>query len=138
MAWLHAAPKRNDKDDKPPSRFKTLKDGDPLKDLPEINEYYAICFQLSGMFLTGAMGIIPLTWAELDSFVSRSAYPLSGFEAENIITMSREYCNFSHKAKELGCAPPYNNNSLYNDEDSLDAMRDKVARQWESFESKLK
>ncbi len=90
------------------------------------------------MFLTGAMGIIPLTWVELDAFISRSGYPLSGFEAENIITMSREYCNFSHKAKELGCAPPYNSGVSFNDDNSLDAMREKVARQWESFESKLK
>lgn len=108
MAWLHAAPKRHKKDDDPTSRAESLDDDNPAKSLPEINGYLAKCFHLSGVCLSGGMGINALTWAEIDSFVNRSGYPLTGWESEQIILMSRAYVNYSHKAKELSCPSPFN------------------------------
>lgn len=88
------------------------------------------------MFSSSGMGATPLTWVELDAFISRSGYHLTGFEAEQIMRMSRDYCSFSHRAKELGCPPPYSE-AITDDEDALEKMRAKVARQWEDFGAKL-
>ena len=55
--------------------------------------------------------------------------------------MSRAYCNMSHKAKEKACVAPYSESTLdelYDNEDRLQGMRDKVARQFEGFASGLK
>ncbi len=67
------------------------------------------------------MAIAALTWSEIDSFIARSAYPLTGWESEQIISMSRTYVNFSHKAKEAGCPAPYN--PAAKDEDAMEAAR---------------
>lgn len=136
MAWLHAAPKRNDKDENPKSRVNTLADGHPAKHLPEIDGYISLCFELSGFCLNGSMGAIPLTWSEVNSFCNGSGYPLNGWESEQIIKMSRAYCYMLSKGKKLGCPPPYQEG--IDEEDALQEMRDRVARQWESFETKLK
>lgn len=77
------------------------------------------------------MSMVPLTWQEVDSFVNRSGYKLNGWESEQIITMSRVYCSFSQDAKELGCPPPYQEGEIIID--SMDEIRDKVAKQWELF-----
>ena len=141
MAWLHAAPKANDKDTNTRSRLELLPDEHPAKVLPEIPEFFGMLFQLSGVCLTGAMSVTPLTWQEVQSFSLQSAYKLSGWQSEQLITMSRAYCNMSHKAKEKSCTAPYSESTLdelYDNEDRLEAMRDKVAKQFEGFASGLK
>lgn len=121
MAWLHAAPKRHKNDDDPASRAESLGDDDPAKSLPEINGYLSKCFQLSGICLSGGMGLNALTWTEVDAFANRSGYPLNGWESEQIILMSRAYVNYSHKAKELNCPSPFN--LAANDEDAMEVNR---------------
>lgn len=121
MAWLHGSPKRHKNDESPKSRAELLDDDDPAKSLPEINGYLSKCFMLSGVCLSGGMAIAPLTWVEVDSFVNRSAYPLTGWESEQIILMSRAYVNYSHKAKDLGCPSPFN--LAANDEDAKEINR---------------
>ena len=47
----------------------------------------------------------------------------------------------SHKAKEKACTAPYSESTLdelYDNEDRLEAMRDKVAKQFKGFASGLK
>lgn len=116
MAWLNAKPKRHKNDEKPKSRFEILKDNDPAKALPETNRYIVDCFELAGVCLSGDMSITPLTWSEVESFVNCSERPLTGWESEQIILMSRDYIVYSHKAKDLGCPSPFN--LAANDEDA--------------------
>ena len=82
------------------------------------------------------MGAIPLTWSEVHSFIKSSGYPLNGFEAEQIIKMSRDYCCMLSKAKKLGYPAPYSEG--FDDEDKRQAMRDRVSAQWDSFSTNVK
>ena len=135
LAWLHSAPKRNKNDESPPARMVRLKEGDPARKLPETDIYLSRCFQLSGLFSSNGMGISPLSWVELSAFTKLSGYALTGWEAEQVITMSQVYCNMHNKAKILGCPAPYLDN--ISTEESKKLVRDKVSKQWESFEKKL-
>lgn len=136
MAWLHSAPKKHDKDSNPKPRFHSLPVGHQARALPEINDYMSLCFELSGYCLNGSMGAIPLTWSEVDSFCNRSGYSLQGWETEQLIQMSRDYCYMLSKGAKIGCPPPYQEG--ISDEDALQQMRDRVAKQWESFGDNLK
>jgi len=135
LAWLHSAPKRHDKDDNPPSRLRSLTDDSPAKALPDADDYITMCFDLSGMCLSGAMGAVPLTWQEVGAFIRHSGYSLDGWEAEQVIKMSMSYCSMLSKANKLGCPPPYQKGIT--SEDAKQAMRDRVSAQWDAFEKKL-
>lgn len=67
------------------------------------------------------MGMTALSWSEMDAFCNRSGYPLSGWESEQIILMSRAYCRMSHDAREVGCPAPYN--LAAEDEDAQEVNR---------------
>lgn len=121
MAWLKAAPKRHKKDEDPKSRFESLDDDNPSKSLPEADTYLIKCFRLIGLFLDVGMGRYTLTWSEIDAFSTCSGYPLTGWESEQIILMSRAYVNYSHKAKELSCPSPFN--LAASDDDAMEANR---------------
>lgn len=82
------------------------------------------------------MGAIPLTWSEVGSFNDNSGYQLNGWQSEQIINMSRDYCYTLSKAKELGYPAPYSEG--FDDEDSRQAMRDRVSKQWDSFSTNVK
>lgn len=113
----------------------SLEEDNPAKSLPEINEYLSLCFQLSGMYGGNGMGCVPLSWAEIKAFSEQAAYPLTGWESEQLILMSRSYCSMAHKGTELGCPAPYQEG--ISDEEVEQSMRDKVTKQWEAFGSKL-
>lgn len=131
LAWLYATPKHHKDEEDPKSRVNSLDKNHPANTLPEIDPFLAKCFQLAGICLSGGMSVIPLTWQELDSFISRSGYILDGWESEQIINMSRVYCSFSQDAKELGCPAPYQDGKVL--AASMDAIRDKVAKKWAGF-----
>lgn len=133
MAWLHAAPKKHNKDEDPQPRLNTLPDGHQSKCLPEIYDYIATCFELSGYCLSGSLGATPLTWTEIDAFCNRSGYKLRGWDVEQLIKMSRTYCSMLTKASKIGFPAPYQQG--ISSEEALQEMRDRVARQWEAFES---
>lgn len=136
MAWLHSAPKRHKNDDSPKSRLSLLDDDHPARRLPEANEFITKCFGMSGMFVSNGMGITPISWMELKAFNDLSGYELTGWESEQIIEMSRTFCYMNNKAQKLGCPAPYLEN--IDSYDNKQAIRDKVARQWDSFEKGLK
>jgi len=135
LAWLHSAPKKHKNDDSPQSRVDLLDDDSPAKSLPETDDYLTQCFQLSGMFMSNGMGIAPLSWSELKAFTDLSGYALTGWESEQIIAMSRAFCSMNAKAQKIGCPAPYLNG--IDSEDAVQSVRDKVARQWASFEKGL-
>lgn len=132
MAWLNAAPKKNDKDEDPLTRYQVLKEDDPQRDLPPIDEYIANCFNLAGVCLSGGMSLTPLTWVELDAFCKCSAYSLTGWESEQIILMSRDYIGMRDKAKEVNCPCPLID-GIQDENDKSEAIRDKVIRQFDAF-----
>lgn len=136
MAWLHSAPKKNNKDESPKSRLSTLPKEHASRRLPEADSYLTKCFELSGFCLSGSMGAVPLTWSEVGSFSMLSGYQLNGWQSEQIIKMSRDYCYMLSKAKLLGYPSPYQEG--YHDEDEKQKMRDRVAKQWDSFSDKVK
>jgi hypothetical protein len=137
LAWLHSAPKRNNKDENPKSRLNTLPKEHPSRKLPEVDSYLSKCFELSGFCLSGSMGAIPLTWSEVDSFSALSGYPLNGWQSEHLVKMSRDYCYMLSKAKTLSYPSPYSEFSE-TDEDEKQKMRDRVAKQWDSFSENVK
>ncbi|HAD31522.1 MAG: hypothetical protein CL578_22375 [Alteromonadaceae bacterium] len=107
MAWLHTAPSVKDKDTEP--RIKTLEDESPFKALPEIEnaEDLAHHFSRMGQINQGSMGITPFTWGDVQSYCQQSGVPLSGWESEQIILMSREYAVMSQKSKQKTYPAPY-------------------------------
>lgn len=121
MAWLHAAPKRNKKDENPKSRLELLSEDDPARELPDINLYLSMCFELLGICSNTGMGLTALTWFDVKSFCDQSSYPLTGWESEQIVLMSRAYCRMSHKATKVGFPSPYN--LALEDEDALEVNR---------------
>lgn len=136
MAWLHSAPSTSNKDENPKSRLSKLPEEHPSRKLPEVDYYLSMCFELSGFCLSGSMGAIPLTWSEISSFINTSGYSLNGWESEQVIKMSRDYCYMLSKAKTLGYPAPYSEG--FDDEDKRQAMRDRVAAQWDSFSTNVK
>jgi len=132
LAWLNSSPKENKNDDKPTPRIESLSKDDPLRDMPEVDNYLVNCFYLSGVYLTNGMGITPLTWVEINSFTNVSGYDLNNWEAEQLILMSREYCNMSHKANDdIDCPPPFD--LTFSDGDALKRSRDIINRKMEAF-----
>ena len=83
------------------------------------------------------MGAIPFNWQEVQAFVNNSDYHLNGWECEQIINMSRLYCSMLTKGREVSCPAPYSED-IRNDADKMQAMRDRVAAQWDSFGQGLK
>ena len=77
------------------------------------------------------MGTIPISWVELKSFSDQSGYKLNGWESEQVIQMSRDYCSMSSKASEPNCPPPYKE-GLTTDE-ARQLMRERVNKQFDKF-----
>lgn len=74
------------------------------------------------------MGHFYLTWKELEAFTNKSGYTLDGWQSEQIIMMSRDYCNFLHKAKDTHCPAPYQ--EYFDDVDPMDEIRKRVDDSW--------
>jgi hypothetical protein len=136
LAWLKAAPKRHDKEENPLPRLSTLPKNDPLRELPEVDDYLLLCFTLSGMYSTTGFGLTKLSWTEVRNFSLQSGYSLTGWESEVLINMSQSFCGSYAESSKLHTPPPFSTYSK--DEDTIAVMRAKVAKQWETFGSKLK
>lgn len=52
------------------------------------------------------MGKTPLNWAEIKAYSDLSGIELSGWEARNVIMMSRGYCSMNYIATEERPAKP--------------------------------
>lgn len=136
MAWLHAAPKHHNKHENPPSRLESLHEDDPVRELPEADFYITKCFDLMGLCSYSGMGMTPFTWVDVDAFCNVSGYRLSGWQAEQVVLMSRAYCRMAHEARKLSCPAPYN--QAASDEAALQRNRDKVNQQFMMMKRKQK
>lgn len=120
---------KNDK--KPKSRISKLEDDHPAKKIPESSLYLTLCFGLLGYCSNNGMGTIPISWIEIKAFSDQSGYKLNGWESEQVIQMSREYCSMSTKASEPNCPPPYKEGVT--NEESRQIMRNRVNKQLDNF-----
>ena len=133
MAWLCASPKKIEKVSRPKIRLDTLKKDSTALSLPDAPPYIVKCFDLLGRCSNRGMGRSPFSWLEIESFSNQSGYKLTGWESEQLIKMSREYCNMSSEAEDIDCLPPYREGSISDDKGDLQRMRDNVDKQLDKF-----
>ena len=98
LAWLHAVPEGQSR-----SRFEMQKS----LDFPEIeHEYLVQCLETIGFGVSGFNGIEPISWNELRAWQELTQTPLTAWESESLILMSRAYCAMAYKAKEASYPSP--------------------------------
>jgi hypothetical protein len=107
LAWLIAAPSHGKEDKNPKPRIDTIPDGHPTRQLPQADPYLVKCFDILGFCSNKGTGAIPFDWLEIDAFVRRSGYSLTGWECETLIKMSRAFSQMSIKARDLNAPAPY-------------------------------
>lgn len=110
-------------------------DGDPLRELPECDQEVVGWWHMCGMISQSGMGMSCLTWQEVHSFSVLSGYDLTGWEAEQIIMMSREYLQSRNAAEnDVGYPAPYAPENWR--EDALEARRKAVSEQFKKFRTR--
>jgi len=128
LAWLCSAPKRSEKDDNPKPRINSLKEGSTAGNLPDALPFLVMCFDLIGRCKSAGMGRVPVGWTDVDSFCNRSGYDLTGWESEQLIKMSADFCYMLHKAGDLQCPPPYRESVDEDDTDTIQEIHKNVDR----------
>ena len=126
LAWLSSAPKLSDKDEDPKPRINNLKEGSTAGELPGALPFLVMCFGKIGKCMKDRS---PITWGEIESFSKQSGYKLNGWESEQLIEMSRDFCSMLYKADDLKCPPPYRADFDESDEDAVKAMNENVNKQ---------
>lgn len=107
LAWLHAAPEGSKK-----SRLTVFKEqgGDSsFLQLPEIDgaEYMVSLLHEAGLMSGTGMGIIPLTWQEIEAWLRTTELRLSIWEKLTIKEMSEAYVSEFNKASTKDATAPY-------------------------------
>lgn len=110
-------------------------EGDPLRELPECDTDIVNYWHMCGMVTQSGMGVSSLTWQEVESFSRLSSYYLSGWEAEQVVMMSRDYLQSKHAAEtDVGYPAPYAPENWR--EEALAARRKAVAEQFKKFRTR--
>ena len=86
-----------------------MPEGDYRREMPPVKggEYLVSHWQKCGICQSGMSGAIPVTWQELDAYCRLSGSDVDGWEAEQIINMSKAYVAMSRKADDISCSSPY-------------------------------
>lgn len=118
------------------ARWTMLEDDHPHLELPELDgaEYIAEAFMGSGLVGSGGMGMQPISWQELDAFCSRSVTGLNGWEAKQVMRMSRAYCSMHKKAEKPNCLPPY----VSDEQSQLEKAREIVVQRMKAMKAARK
>lgn len=103
MGWLHAIPEG----DNAKSKLEEYGAESSACKMPSADPLIVNAFHLLGFNMNVGMGHFPLTWCEIDSFSNRQQTQLSEWESEQLIMMSREYCNWLFKAKDRNYPSPW-------------------------------
>lgn len=74
-----------------------------------------------GLSKSGMAGIVPIDWADIESWVNVTDTCLETWEAKAIMNLSREYCYQFSISSDPKCPPPYNVNY---DEGEMNAVRE--------------
>ena len=81
--------------------------------------------------MSGANGLMALTWQELGSFSELSDANLTGWESETLINMSRAYTGSYHKSQEPDSPAPWVDDSP----ETIEQMRANVAAKFKALSS---
>lgn len=79
--------------------------------LPDADQYIVQAFIALGLCVSGGMGVVPLSWVEIDAFLRRSSYELQDYEAEIVFNMSRAYVSWLNKGSDINCFSPWDDTS---------------------------
>lgn len=94
MAWLQAAPKRQEGSKiQPQSPAEKYPDNDPIFTMPPADEYITACFKMIGVCKNSGMGVSAIDYSDLKAFIDVSGFELTSWQAEQVISMSRTYCS---------------------------------------------
>lgn len=107
LAWLHAVPEGSKT-----SRLKSFNDKDDdsaFLQFPELDGsgYLVNLWQEAGLIMSNGMGVVPLTWQEIESWLRVTELQLTVWEKLTIREMSEAYAAESAKATDKHAAPPY-------------------------------
>lgn len=109
MAWLHAVPEGSKK-----SRLSVFKanteDGESsFLQFPDLDgaEYMITLFHEVGPMFSSGMGVIPLPWQEIESWLRTTERELAVWEKLMIREMSEVYVNEFNQASAKDWAAPY-------------------------------
>ena len=127
MGWLHAplTIKVPGSDDITENRVSQYSGDDLACSMPPADQFIVNQFHQLGFNLNTGSGAYPITWAELSSYSLLRSAPLTEWESESLIAMSREYCSWMIKAKDKHFISPWH----HEDYDPIAANRLKVERQ---------
>jgi hypothetical protein len=101
-----------------------------LPPVPRCFEYLLSFFFLSGQCIQTGMGISPLTWVEIESYIRVNELEVLLWEKELLKKMSEAYCAESHKATDPKRPAPYKEEK---DEEEIDKMAASV-KMWEQMQ----
>lgn len=87
------------KDNKPKARADSIKEGNPLLDLPDADRYIISAWRDMGLVDSSAGELSPLSFTEIKSY-SDSVQQLDEFECSQIRIMSREYMSEKHESTQ--------------------------------------
>lgn len=131
MAWLHATPEGSKKARR--TSFLEVDEHSSFLKLPDISEgaeYMVSLLSEAGFALSSGFGATPITWTELDSWLSCTKHELSVWEITTLKEMSEVYCSELHKSSAKDAAPPYVPTAEVEDEE--------LAEQRKSVASKIR
>lgn len=106
LAWLQATPTHENNKIKSVPRINSMNDDNVYKQLPKADEFIIMCFHLLDVCRSGD-SLTPFTWTDVRDFNLQSGYNLDGWQSEQLVKMSRYFCSFFNKAKDVNCTPPY-------------------------------
>lgn len=72
-----------------------------------------------GQCMQSGMGLLPITWAELQSFIEVNELDLTLWEKGMLKKMSDTYCAESSRATEVNYPPPYSPKKEATEEDNI-------------------
>lgn len=89
--------------------FKEANDDSSLLDLPDTDDaaYMIALFHEAGPMSTNGMGVVPITWQEMESWLRTTERELSVWEKLTLREMSEAYVAEFNKASARDAAPPY-------------------------------
>jgi hypothetical protein len=106
---LHAIPKSKNHKDKTVHKARLSVYGveNETCALPDADSVLVNDFHNLGYKIGNGDNLMPLTWLEIASYSSLRHSSLSMWESEQLVNMSREYCNWLIKARDINCQSPW-------------------------------
>lgn len=111
LAWLHATPEGSKKSRLTYFTEKEEKDGEssPFLQFPELDDaaYLVPMLREAGLMSSSGMGVVPLSWQEIESWLRCTELQVTIWEKLTIREMSEAYVAEFNKASTKDAAAPY-------------------------------